>query len=426
MPRMLVTLMTTGLALAQGNEITHTTTSSFTQTVQTRPVERRQEEYRTRIIARTTAGARVLDTTFNLPPDAAAVQETMEKARADLEAIPTVSSVSGPMRIGQSTTTETTVVRGWSGALRTIGVTRRETVGPATIATGAWATDLNVCRGYLGGAPLESGGLTENDGFHFHFTSPVTPTGCPLAGVQVTVPDGTTNIDMLTHIHTDLTETVTTTRTQVNSSVYELVGTVTQSAPPVPTEDLGILVRYVANLDRGDAQIHFTNSGARGAGIFSGTSASTTGAICVNVYAFTPDDQLASCCSCPVTPNGLVTLSARREFNGDSTSTTLPKAFVVKLLPSAPVGGSCNNGAGSPGAKAPGLHAWTRTTLATAEGYLDISEAAFLATSSSVGERDRLASRCTALNAASVGFGLCWSCQFRPGGGRVSTDPVVR
>ena len=66
------------------------------------------------------------------------------------------------------------------------------------------------------------------------------------------------------------------------------------------------------------------NSGARGAGLNSGTSASTTGALCVNVYTFSPDEQMVSCCSCPVTPNGLVSLSARQ----DLISNTLE---VVKL-----------------------------------------------------------------------------------------------
>src|SRR5262245_21962608 len=73
-------------------------------------------------------------------------------------------------------------------------------------------------------------------------------------------------------------------------------------------------VTYASNLNVGDSVINISNSGARGAGLQSGTAASITGALCVNVYAFSPDEQMISCCSCPVTPNGLRSLSARADL----------------------------------------------------------------------------------------------------------------
>ena len=72
------------------------------------------------------------------------------------------------------------------------------------------------------------------------------------------------------------------------------------------TMDTPFQVRYASNLNIGDSVVNITNSGATGAGLAAGTSAATTGAICVNVYAFSPDEQMISCCSCPVTPNGLI------------------------------------------------------------------------------------------------------------------------
>src|SRR3954469_13666401 len=84
-----------------------------------------------------------------------------------------------------------------------------------------------------------------------------------------------------------------------------------QVSPTNVTLDGPYQVRYASNLNVGDSVINITNSGARGAGLNSGTTASVTGAICANVYVFSPDEQMISCCSCPVTPNGLVSLSAR-------------------------------------------------------------------------------------------------------------------
>src|SRR3954452_2332329 len=126
-------------------------------------------------------------------------------------------------------------------------------------------------------------------------------------------------------------------------------------------------VRYASNLNVGDSVINITNSGARGAANQAGTSASITGALCVNVYAFSPDEQMISCCSCPVTPNGLVSLSARQDLTSNTLTPAVPTAIVVKLLASAPVGGSCASSAAAPGADSSGMVAWG-TTVHTLTG----------------------------------------------------------
>ena len=193
-------------------------------------------------------------------------------------------------------------------------------------------------------------------------------------------------------------------------------------AQPNITVDSPFQVRYASNLNVGDSVVNITNSGARGAGLAAGTSASTTGAICVNVYAFSPDEQMISCCSCPVTPNGLVSLSARQDLISNTLTPAQPLSIVVKLLASVPVGGSCSSSAANPGPLTSGMLAWGTTVHAgaAAGSAAVVTETAFspatLSTGAAgevgIGELERLRSLCTFINANGSGFGICRSCRL--------------
>ena len=185
-------------------------------------------------------------------------------------------------------------------------------------------------------------------------------------------------------------------------------------AQPSATVDTQYQVRYVANLNLGDSVINITNSVARGAGLAAGTTAATTGAICVNVYAFSPDEQMISCCSCPVTPNGLVSLSARRDLVNNTLTPAVPTAIVVKLLASTPVGGSCSGSAANPSTLTSGMLAFGTTVHAGAAAGSDaaITETQFLPATLSAGELSRLQNLCTFINANGSGFGICSSCRL--------------
>ncbi len=189
--------------------------------------------------------------------------------------------------------------------------------------------------------------------------------------------------------------------------------------PRDSTVDTAFQVRYAANLNLGDSVINITNSGARGAGLAAGVSANTTGALCVNVYAFSPDEQMISCCSCPVTPNGMVSLSARQDLISNTLTPAQPTSIIVKLLASAPVGGSCTGSAASPGPLTSGMLAYG-TTIHTSPGTapLAVTETPFLPATLSgvdtpgVGELNRLSQLCTFINANGSGFGICRSCRL--------------
>jgi hypothetical protein len=181
------------------------------------------------------------------------------------------------------------------------------------------------------------------------------------------------------------------------------------------TLDTPFKVHYAANLNIGDSVVNITNSGAVGAALQSGTTASITGAICANVYAFSPDEQLVSCCSCPVTPNGLVSLSAKNDLISNTLTPAVPNSIVIKILGTLPVAGSCTNSAAAVTTNTivPGLVAWGTTLHATpAAGTFGVTESAFTPSTLSAGELSRIGNLCGFILANGSGFGVCRSCRL--------------
>src|SRR5579862_8213342 len=176
-------------------------------------------------------------------------------------------------------------------------------------------------------------------------------------------------------------------------------------------------VKYASNLFGGDSVIEITNTGANGASLF-GPGVGAVGNICVNVYAFSPDEQLISCCSCLVTPDGLVSLSV----NGDLTSNTLtgvrPNSVVVKLISTlAGAGGSgtsCTGSAASvsSGNLATGLAAWGTSVHTNPTGGVDTTATPFTPSTLSAGEIASVANRCINIIGNGSGFGVCNSCRL--------------
>src|SRR5439155_21584602 len=117
----------------------------------------------------------------------------------------------------------------------------------------------------------------------------------------------------------------------MNLRVFVLAFTATAAAfaQAQATSDTPFQVRYASNLNVGDSVVNITNSGALGAALQSGTTASITGSICANIYAFSADEQMVSFCSCPVTPNGLVSLSARSDLISNTLTPAVPTSIVI-------------------------------------------------------------------------------------------------
>ena len=184
---------------------------------------------------------------------------------------------------------------------------------------------------------------------------------------------------------------------------------------------LDFLVRYAANLTSGDAVINITNTGANGAALAGPGFGGAAGNICMNVYAFSPDEQLVSCCSCLITPNGLVSLSVNQDLVNNTLTGVRPNSVVVKLvntLAGDGTGASCTNSAALAGSvafpTAGGSMAFGTTVHVGAAGSFPVAETPFLKATLSPAELASITNRCTNIIGNGSTFGICRSCR---GGG---------
>ena len=166
-------------------------------------------------------------------------------------------------------------------------------------------------------------------------------------------------------------------------------------------------VHPLYNLNIGDSFVNLTN-----AGTLSGNA--PTGNICVNVYTFSPDEQMISCCACQVTPNALNSLSAINDLVSNTLTPAHPTSIVVKLLATVPGGGTCNPSTPNATNLVRGMKAWATTIHAqptTPVSYL-ASESEFAKAELSATELAKLTSLCGFIQANGSGFGICRSCRL--------------
>lgn len=184
---------------------------------------------------------------------------------------------------------------------------------------------------------------------------------------------------------------------------------------------------YATNLNNADAVVNINNTGATGAvtsltGFRTGVGIKTdilivggNGNICVNVYAMASDEQEVSCCSCPVTPDGLVSLSVNNDLLNNPLTPATVTSVVIKLYATEPIGNSCSGSAALSGVPpAPGLSAWGTTTHLITGLTTGATENPFTPSTPSAGELTKLQSFCAFAIANGSGYGICNSC--RPGG----------
>jgi hypothetical protein len=161
-----------------------------------------------------------------------------------------------------------------------------------------------------------------------------------------------------------------------------------------------VLIGYAANLGAGDSNFNLTNVGTIG-------GSDPGGDICANVYVFAEDQQLIACCSCPLTPNHLKTLSARSDLILNTLTPGIPIGITVAFVPSTACDASAVNAANTVN----GLEGWQTTLHAKPGGGYSVTEVPLLHAGLSQSELLKMTSLCGFIEADGSKFGICNSCR---------------
>jgi hypothetical protein len=172
-------------------------------------------------------------------------------------------------------------------------------------------------------------------------------------------------------------------------------------------------IGYAANLNIGDSYVNFTNSGAT---VANGVSQN----LCINLYTFDPQEELISCCTCSVTPNGLVSLSVIKSLISNPLTPAIPTAVVIKAVAST---GACN--ASTVTGIAHGLLGWGTTlhqNTSTAAPSYAVTEIPLSQATLTAAELAHITSTCGFIQADGTSFGICGGCPSTGLGAPTSTQ----
>ena len=157
-------------------------------------------------------------------------------------------------------------------------------------------------------------------------------------------------------------------------------------------------VTYSANLNVGDSVVNFTNTGADG-----GAN------LCINLYAFDPAEELISCCTCSVTPNGLQSLSVRNSLISNTLTPSTPTSIVIEAIAST---GTCNAATPTFATLAPGMAGWGTTLHQTpaATATFGVTEKPLTNAFLSAAQLSHITATCAFIQSNGSGFGICKGC----------------
>ena len=192
--------------------------------------------------------------------------------------------------------------------------------------------------------------------------------------------------------------TGTTASQQVNttSAVTSLEGGTGNQASATVTVLATALTNYFSNANTPgapDGTVRITNPGTLG------------GNLCANIFVSDANEELSECCSCTVTPDGLLTLSLNTDLTGNPLTGKLLSTGVITIIPAATIGGACPlPTAMTP--KAAALRAWA-THVQTGETGFVVTEMDSQTTGVSAEGLTALTAQCKDIHFVGSGQGVC-------------------
>ena len=139
-----------------------------------------------------------------------------------------------------------------------------------------------------------------------------------------------------------------------------------------------------------DAFVHILNPGVL-----------NPGTLCASIYVWRSDQELSECCSCLITPNGLLTLRVSLLTNNPGDHAGAATAGSIAIISDT----ACNSTAPTP---TPDLRAWaTHVNFDTVTSLYDVTETEALDTPLSAGELAEASARCGFIRINGSGAGRC-------------------
>ena len=126
--------------------------------------------------------------------------------------------------------------------------------------------------------------------------------------------------------------------------------------------------------------------------------------LCANIYVFAADQQITECCSCPVTPNGLVQENIKTDLLGNPLTRVVPNQGVIQIVTTLDTG-ICD--ATTIGNLARGLTAWTTHIGNQVGGTFPVSVTQNSPSTLSTAELVTLESDCFFATRIGSGQGVC-------------------
>ena len=131
----------------------------------------------------------------------------------------------------------------------------------------------------------------------------------------------------------------------------------------------------------------------------------TYGNLCAMIYVFAADQQLAECCGCVETHNGLRTLSIRTNLTSNPLTGVVPTNGVIKVVSSAVNNSPCDPTSNvSPKAN---LRVWVTHIQNPVGGAYPITETESSDSTLGATELANLQAQCAFINILGSGSGIC-------------------